>query len=88
MVLAEVAATGLCGGALGVAAAWPRWAWADGAILARLPKLSFLPDRLFAVEWGLAASCLAGAMLVSALAALPVIVRLARKPPAQLVSED
>ncbi|MBX7246016.1 MAG: ABC transporter permease [Candidatus Sumerlaeaceae bacterium] len=87
LFLTEVASIGLIGGVIGVAASWPLLAWADGRILAQLPKVSFLPERLFFVSWPMAVACVVSATLVCVLTTLPAILRTTRMQPTQLVSE-
>jgi hypothetical protein len=84
----EVAAVAVAGAAVGVAASWPLLEWANSATLTRLPPMSFLPERLFALNGWMALACAGGAVVICELAALPVIARTIRRPPAALVSED
>jgi ABC-type lipoprotein release transport system permease subunit len=88
LFVSEVAAVAATGAALGVAASWPLLEWANGAVMTRLPPMSFLPERLFALSGWTALACAVGAVVVCELAALPVIARTVRRAPAALVSEN
>jgi ABC-type lipoprotein release transport system permease subunit len=88
LFVTEVAVIGLLGGIVGVAASWVLVRWGNAAIVSRLPKVTFLPEHLFLVNWWLVASCLAGAVLLSVVATLPAILRTTGTPPATLISES
>lgn len=86
--MAEAALIGLISGILGVSASWGVLRWADQEAIKLLPRVSFLPEQLFALDWRMAVACIAGAAVFSLLATLPVILKTTGKDPALLVSES
>ncbi|MEI7634662.1 MAG: FtsX-like permease family protein [bacterium] len=88
LFIAEVGIVGLAGGCAGTLASWALAGWADRRLLAALPNVSFLPDHIFSAGPVLILSCVAGAMVLSILATLPVIMRTAGLTPASLVNES
>lgn len=88
LYLLEVGAIGFCGGILGALFSSALLRWADGEILGRLPKVSFLPEHLFATSPLIAFGCVLGAIALSVAATLPVIIGTANTPPAALVADN
>lgn len=88
LFVAEAAAVGLVGGVLGASACWGLLSWGEKRILAALPKVTFLPDQVFLLDWRLAVTCIAGGVLLSVLATLPVILQTTNTAPVRLISES
>lgn len=85
--VAEVAAIGLLGGAIGIAASVIILKIADKQIVARLPKVTFMPDHLFDTSTPVVLACLLGGLLLSIIATLPIILRTTHTPPVNLITE-
>jgi putative ABC transport system permease protein len=85
--LVEVLAIGFVGGALGIAASGIILRIAEREIVARLPKVTFLPDHLFNLSAPVMFACLAGGLLLSLVATLPIILRTTHTPPVNLITE-
>ena len=85
---AEAVAVGLLGGLAGALISGLALYFLDRRILASLPHVTFLPERLFTVTPGLLLLCALGVALVCLAAALPVIRRTTQARTASVVGEN
>lgn len=84
----EAVLIGLIAGIVGVTASWLLLRWADQRILAQLPHITILPEHLFILTWPMVFGCIAGAVALSLLTTLPIIISTTSANPATLVSES